>query len=491
MTLTRSCWKIWQQPTTKRPSIFRGERPLVGPQQSIEQTSESSRWGNSGACGKLLPPLSIHGAEYDALTEHNVGTEIHLEVGGVSIDWSKNNAGTDHRSLFQEGDRTRLPPEDADGESDTTPPEDDALVRTLTRTLPRLNLMGWTLDAARAEYNALVDDQSEIAEIIGRDTSGVMTFDEFCALAGRYRLADLDDTYIDHIHERDSIVKARFRADEAEMDRLPISHDSSYWSEKSYFASRVVLLSPYSMLQVFGQSESNLDAEVVWEYGRLVDAGWASVSDFAAGASRTQTILVATEGTTDSRILQRAFSTLRPDIADFFRFVDVDERHPFSGTGNLVKFAEGLVRIDIQNKVLFILDNDAEGVDALKRLKDLQMPPNMRAILLPDHDAFRSFPTIGPEGTRKSDINGRAAAIECYLDLRLPNYGPPVVRWSNYKKDIDAWQGALEYKETYMRHFLEQAPETLGNGGYDTAKLEWVLDAITTQATLLQQHQPD
>ncbi|MCY0852503.1 HEPN/Toprim-associated domain-containing protein [Cupriavidus sp. D39] len=353
-----------------------------------------------------------------------MGTEIHLEVGGVSIDWSKNNAGTDHRSLFQEGDRARLPSEEADDESQATHPEDDALVRTLARTLPRLDLMGWTLDAARAEYNALVDDQSEIAEEIGRDTSGVMTFDEFCTFAGRYRLADLDGTYINHSHERDAIVKGRFHADDAEMDRLPMSYDSSYWSEKSYFASRVVLLSPYSMLQVFGQSESNLEAEVVWEYGPLVDAGWASVSDFAAGASRLQTILVATEGTTDSRILKRAFNTLRPEIADFFRFVDIDERHPFWGTGNLVKFAEGLVRIDIQNMVLFILDNDAEGADALKRLKDLQMPPNMRAMLLPDHGAFRSFPAIGPEGTRNSDINGRAAAIECYLDLRLPNYGP-------------------------------------------------------------------
>lgn len=420
-----------------------------------------------------------------------MGTEIHLKVGGMSIDWSKNNAGTDHRSLFQEGDRARLASEEADDEPHATHPEDDALVRTLARILPRLDLMGWTLDAARAEYNALVDDQSEDAEDIGRNTCGVMTFDEFCAFAGRYRLADLDDTYIDHSHERDSIIKARFRADEAEMGRLPMSYGSWHWSEKSYFASRVVLLSPYSMLQVFGRSESNLNADVVWEYGPLVDAGWASVLDFAAGASRPQKILVATEGTTDSSILKRAFSKLRPDIADFFRFVDVNERHPFWGTGNLVKFAEGLVRIDIQNNVLFILDNDAEGVDALKRLKDLQMPPNMRAILLPDHEAFRNFPAIGPEGTRDSDINGRAAAIECYLDLRLPNYGPPVVRWSNYKKDIDAWQGALEYKETYMRHFLEQTPETLRNGGYDTAKLDWVLDAITIQATLLQQHRLD
>lgn len=427
-----------------------------------------------------------------------MGTEIHLTVGGVSIDWSKNHAGVDHRSLFQEGDRTKLPFEEADDDSEegdkkshVTRPEDDVLSRTLARILPRLDLMGWTLDAARAEYKALVDEQNEITEESVQDTSGVMTFEEFCTFAGRYRLDDLDDTYNEGSDERDAIVKARFCADKAEMARLPMSYDSLYWSEKSYFASKVVLLSAYSMLQVFGQSELNLDCEVVWEYGPLVDAGWASLSDFAAGASRQQTILVATEGTTDSRILKRAFSTLRPDIADFFQFVDVDEKHPFWGTGNLVKFAEGLVRIDIQNKVLFVLDNDAEGVDALKRLKDLHMPPNMRAILLPDNEAFCSFPAIGPEGIRNADINGRAAAIECYLDLRLPNYGPPVVRWSNYKKDVDAWQGALEYKETYMRHFLEQPPEALRNDGYDTAKLECVLEAITVQARLLQQHRLD
>ncbi|WP_408339641.1 hypothetical protein [Paraburkholderia agricolaris] len=31
-----------------------------------------------------------------------------MGVGGVSIGRSKNKAGTDHRSLFQDGDRARL-----------------------------------------------------------------------------------------------------------------------------------------------------------------------------------------------------------------------------------------------------------------------------------------------------------------------------------------------------------------------------------------------
>lgn len=429
-----------------------------------------------------------------ALLEQDVGTIIDLKVGGVSIDWAKNNPGNPHGFLFQEGDSTRRHSEDTDYEYCATHPEIDvasreaSLVRSLNRVLPRLELVGCTLESARAEYEVVVAKHIEVAEELGWNISAMLTFDEYCALVARYPLASLDDTYIDVDETLDSTIKARFQADESKMGRLPPIEDSLYWSEKSYFASKVCLLSAYSMLQVFGQCEANREAEVVWQYGSLVDGGWASLGEFAAGASRPQTILVATEGTTDSSILKRAFALLRPDIADFFRFVDVDERHPFWGTGNLVKFAEGLVRIDMQNKVLFVLDNDAEGVDALKRLLDLRMPCNMRAMRLPDHDVFRSFPAIGPEGARPSDINGRAAAIECYLDLRHPNYGPPVVRWSNYKREIDAWHGALEHKDTYTRHFFDQTPESIRNGSYDITRLEWVLDAITIEATQLLHH---
>jgi len=42
-----------------------------------------------------------------------------------------------------------------------------------------------------------------------------------------------------------------------------------------------------------------------------------------------------------------------------------------------------------------------------------------------------------------------------------------------------------------MRHFLEQAPKTLRDDGYDTSKLEWVLNAIVVQAKLLKQHRFD
>ena len=108
-----------------------------------------------------------------------------------------------------------------------------------------------------------------------------------------------------------------------------------------------------------------------------------------------------------------------PDIEDFFRFIDVSERHPFSGTGSLVNFAEGLAKIDVQNQVVFLFDNDSEGWAAFEKVQGLTLPQNMSAMVLPDVEDFRAFPGIGPHGVLPSDINRRAAGIECYLDLRL------------------------------------------------------------------------
>ena len=147
--------------------------------------------------------------------------------------------------------------------------------------------------------------------------------------------------------------------------------------------------------------------------------------------------------------------------------------------------AKGLLRIDIQNKVLFLLDNDAEGIDAYRKLQKLKMPNNMRSMLLPNLDELTSFPTRGPEGVTMGDINGRAAAVECYLDLNVPNYPPAQVTWSNYKKEIDAWHGALDHKEVYQKHFILQTEEAIRSGSYNASKLLKLLDALIKEAIKL------
>ncbi|MBY3206880.1 HEPN/Toprim-associated domain-containing protein [Rhizobium laguerreae] len=420
-----------------------------------------------------------------------MGTSIELKIGGVSLSYAKNNMGIDFGYLFQEGDESNRRMDGIDYEYYEDHPElhadlldhEAVFVRPLARMLPRLRLLKFTIETARAEYEAIVAEATETQSYVAPSGANLpfLSFDEYCDLVCRYPLASLAAGYL----EREEEAKGRLKTDK-DFDRVPWAENSDmFWSEVSYFSAKLAILSAESMLNVFALNSDNLVVDVVWEFGPLVHAGWESRESFQPGVRRKQKVLIATEGASDVRIIKRSLDILRPDIADFFNFVDVDERHHFWGTGNLVKFAEGLLRIDVHNKVLFVFDNDAEGVGAYRKLEALNLPPNMRSMVLPSLEELRNFPARGPEGFSVADINGRAAAIECYLDLNLPAYPPARVLWSNYKADIDAWQGALEFKESYQHHFYDQSPEALRMGPYDATKLVKLLDVLIAEAALV------
>jgi len=401
--------------------------------------------------------------------------------------------GEDYGFLFQEGDFFHRKTDSINYDYYEEHPEEkeelaeaeELFARTLSRILPRLEILGFTLEVARTEYQAVVAEA--VKKELEEPKKEYLTFEEFCSLACRFPLGDLKSGYIEYeTPDRDKISQGRFFADIDVFKRIPWTDNAgSYWSETSFLAARVCILSAESMLQVFAQNAANAEVEVTWEFGPIVYAGWVQREAFQPGARQRQKILIATEGASDARIIRRSLDVLRPDVADFFNFVDVDERHHFWGTGNLVKFAEGLLRIEVLNQVLFVFDNDAEGVDAFRKLEKLNLPGNMRAMLLPDLEEFRAFATRGPEGVSVSDINGRAAAIECYLDLRLDQFPAPQVTWSNFKKDIDAWHGVLDFKESYSRHFYDQPDDMLRNGSYDVSKLSKLIDALIQQAGLV------
>jgi hypothetical protein len=76
-------------------------------------------------------------------------------------------------------------------------------------------------------------------------------------------------------------------------------------------------------------------------------------------------------------------------------------------------------------------------------------------MVLPPLKEFEAFPAIGPGGTAPADINGRAASIECYLNLHADGFPPPLVRWTNYKEDVGTYHGALQDKERYTRAYFD------------------------------------
>ena len=181
--------------------------------------------------------------------------------------------------------------------------------------------------------------------------------------------------------------------------------------------------------------------------------------------------LVVTEGSSDSKVLRHAFKLLKPHLADFFYYIDMQSGYPFSGTGNMFRFLQGIVSLPILNHTLFVYDNDAEGVFNHGRSSELMLPDNVVVMKLPNCLSLTDIETVGPSGRHRTDINGRAAAIECYLDLG----SNPVVRWISYNKALNSYHGVLEEKEHHLRRFLRLR---IRSRQYDFTRIEAVLDAI-------------
>ncbi len=359
----------------------------------------------------------------------------------------------------------------------------------LNTSSPGSNSLGFSLERVRREYDAVaqnwLEERSSLQDEDDEPILNLMSFTEFLAFATAHPLDSLDDTFVSRSDDV-SRMRIRGRFSGMQLGRIPVyrPYDNEAYSERTFFGKLIDILHPYSVLRLLAEAKANEATSVVWQYGPLVTAGWATEKEFIPHARRTETFLIATEGSSDVHILKRALALLRPGIADFFRFIDVSESHPFSGTGNLVRFAEGLAKIDVQNQIVFVFDNDSEGLDAHQRLSGFTLPVNMRGIMLPELEEFRSFPAQGPEGLHTSDINRRAAAIECYLDLKVGGHPPAKVLWTNYKKSLGTYQGALEYKEVYGKEFLRQTAETLA-GAYDVSKINAVLDLLITECTAI------
>ena len=90
-----------------------------------------------------------------------------------------------------------------------------------------------------------------------------------------------------------------------------------------------------------------------------------------------------------------------------------------------------------------------------------------------------SIPSVR-NGRHKADINGCAAAIECYLDLGTL----PLVRWTTFNSRSDTYQGELVDKTRYMRDFLDQRERV---NGYDYSQIEAVLEMIVTSCVRMRE----
>ena len=405
-----------------------------------------------------------------------MGSMIHLAVGDLEIDWGKNDFFIMHSSLFQREDLTQIVREYVDDNNE--PIMEEVAVRPLSKMVGRLELMGYTFRTAKKLFASIANKEN------------IASFISFEMVAKALRRVDIDyaTTILQNYTHRLFFAK--------NADHLQISPPSSEdilqngfdnYNEKLFstlsqaeadvfilkeFMESLSSYSPYTVLRLLAENPKTATREVSWTFADVVENGWVHRDRIVSDLGQVSSFLVVTEGSSDSKVLKHALNILRPEVADFFYFVDMGEGYPFTGEGNLYRFCQGLVSIGIENNVVVVYDNDAVGLAGYEKTSKLRLPKNMRVIRLPDCESLRQFDTIGPNGGAKADINGRAAAIECYLDLQWKQRRHPIVHWTGDEK-----QGKLQNKEYYTRQFLRlnrRDPE------YDYSKIEAVLKSLVS-----------
>ena len=209
-----------------------------------------------------------------------------------------------------------------------------------------------------------------------------------------------------------------------------------------YFES----IDPYVTLRILAENKKNLDYEVEWRYADVVEGGWVRKKELYKELDNSDKITIVTEGSTDSFILKKTISELYPNIADFFTFIDMKENYPFTGVGNLCNFCQGLDKINVINNIMVIFYNDTAGLISFDKAIKSCKSKNICITHLPNMVDFKRIKACGPNGEIYCDINGKAVAIECFLDFKSVIFNP-CIRWSTFYENVNKYQGSLINKD--------------------------------------------
>lgn len=391
-----------------------------------------------------------------------MGSVITLGIERFEIDWGKGSRVNDHSSLFLPTDFKDIPYFYADDVIEMK----EGLSRRLGSVKNRLDLLGYSMcNLPNLYQDALACCPEYYPEI-------TVTFEEFSSVL---RSVNLDAILMDAEdcceYDLGEFVSAYVFKDPEIKKHLPIGMDPE--KDLGTFFENI---DPYIVLRLLAENDKNLDRLVQWRYADYVDGGWAKKEDLLKPLPDHDKILLVTEGSTDSYIIERVLRELRPDIADFFHFIDMKEHYPFTGTGNLLRFCEGLASIKVQNKVLVLFDNDTAGTEGYEKCLKLNCPKNMVICKLPDNKYFNRFKTQGPSGISFENINGAAVAIECFLDLNKGGKDEGCIRWASYNESLDRYHGVLDQKNSYVNAF--KRAKSISDGNYDSSRLEFLIDYL-------------
>lgn len=363
-------------------------------------------------------------------------------------------------ALFQEADRK----EEIEEASPDAEPDEDPRIRTVYSIsreifIARLELLGCSESLARERLESWIDEEKATWTSYRED--GQSWADEMADLVDNFTAADwyrragpIVDTMWDKVEPADKF-------DERMRDTLG--------QEWFWFDGYGSLMGLRALIDAAPQVE-----RIELDITELISSGWIEPDAKICEDRRreialeplplTPTLILA-EGSSDIRILQRSLDKLFPEFREFFSFFNHTELKVDGGSNYLVKFLKAFAAARTPMRMVAIFDNDTAGHQAFRQAQALNLPANMMAIVLPDIELARMYPTVGPQGQHVVNVNGNAASIELYLGRKAlsPDGEYLPVRWTGYVQGAQAYHGEIEDKSGVEERFykaLEECADT-------------------------------
>lgn len=194
------------------------------------------------------------------------------------------------------------------------------------------------------------------------------------------------------------------------------------------------------------------DDVVEYELSEVLDSGW--ITRKPNQRVIFEKIILLTEGRTDSGIISNCMKILYPELFPYYQFMDFEGLKVEGGASALVRTIKSFAGAKISHPIVALFDNDTAGINELAKVpKDL--PENICVMRLPDISLAKKYPTIGPGGLKKMNINKLACGIELYLGSEIlikdNDYYP--IRWSNYDSNSGKYHGSLDAKNEVQKRF--------------------------------------
>ncbi|MGB1205807.1 MAG: HEPN/Toprim-associated domain-containing protein [Chitinophagales bacterium] len=257
-----------------------------------------------------------------------------------------------------------------------------------------------------------------------------------------------------------------------------IDRESNHENFKNYVLSRELIIDNLDIRIGLWIIISVLEGEDQIEYdiNDVLKEGWINIDDVKN--INNEKIILLTEGKTDTEFISACLKCNFNHIENFYHFMDFNASKYEANASRLAQTLKAFVGSGISNKIIALFDNDTAGKKELKTLKEVNFPKNIVAFSYPNIELAETYPTKGPSGEQILNVNGLAGSIELYLGedcLKIDNRLTPIL-WSNYVKQLNAYQGSVMNKKQIQDKFRDKIKKN--NGEVLSNELYLIIDAI-------------